>query len=405
MTTVAETAPTTTGAALFAASRAELAAALTTVGMAVSPRPAVPVLAGVLLESDGTDLMVRGYDFETAVSVRLEGAAVAPGRLLVNHAELSKLLKALVKGLSKREADRARVRVRAEDAASATVEVAGTTVPLELLPLEDYPDLPAEPPLLARADRTHLAGECQRVLRACGSDDTLPMLAGVKLDPGPDGLTLATTDRYRIAVGHVGAHVEEERIPADGVLAPGRLVGRVLAKLDADQVRIGHAAEGLTEVVSLAAGAVTVVMRTIPAEFPAYSRFLPHSAAATVVADRAALLAQITRAAAVLEAKGHRANPVMVTVADGAVTAAPQLAEGTDRVRTPALEADVTGIDEPLCVGLGPRFVVDALESFTGQTVTLHLQAPTKPVLLTDTPKGISDPTAFRHLLMPIRLS
>lgn len=407
MTTTTETTPatTTTTAVVFTANRAELASALATVAIAVSPRPAVPVLAGVLLESDGADLVVRGYDYDTSVSVRLTGAAVAPGRLLVNHAELTKLLKALVKGLGKRDADRALVTLRAGDGASATVEIADTTVPLNLLPLEDYPALPEVPPLVAHVARTDLAAECRRVLRACGGDDTLPMLTGVKVDPGADGLMLAATDRYRIAAAHVGADVEADRFPTAGFLVPGRELGKTLAQFAGDQVDLGHATSGGIEWVSLAAGAVTVVTRALPAGFPDYERFLPSSAAATVVVDRAALLAQITRAAAVLEAKGDRANPVTLTLTDRAVTAAPHLAENTDRVRTPELPADVRGIADPVCVGLTARYVIDALESFTGATVTLHLTKATKPVLLTDTPEGIGDATAYRHLLMPIRLS
>ncbi|GAA4935782.1 DNA polymerase III subunit beta [Streptomonospora halophila] len=410
MTTIAETTPATTAipatpAAVLIANRAELVSALATVGIAISQRPAVPVLAGVLLESDGADVVVRGYDYDTAVSVRLTGAAVAPGRLLVNHAELTKLLKALVKGLGKREADRASVTLRADDGATATVEIAGTTVPLNLLPLEDYPTLPDTPPLVARVACTELTAECRRVLRACGHDDTLPMLTGVKIDPGADGLTLAATDRYRIAVAHVGAEVDRERFPAAGILVPGRELGKTLPQFAGDQVELGYVAHGDIELVSLAAGAVTVVQRALPADFPAYDRFLPRSAAATVVVDRAALLRQITRAAAVLEAKGDRANPVTLTLTDHAVTAAPHLAENSDRVRTPALSADVDGITDPVCVGLTSRYVIDALESFTGQMVTLHITKATKPVLLTDTPEGIGDPTAYRHLLMPIRLS
>jgi DNA polymerase III subunit beta len=50
-----------------------------------------------------------------------------------------------------------------------------------------------------------------------------------------------------------------------------------------------------------------------------------------------------------------------------------------------------------------PAFLVDALNSFTGDTVTLHTQTnPTRPVLFTDTPHGLTDGTTFRHLLMPV---
>ena len=68
----------------------------------------------------------------------------------------------------------------------------------------------------------------------------------------------------------------------------------------------------------------------------------------------------------------------------------------------PAQPATVAGITDAEQFWFMPAFLVDALNSFTGDTVTLHTQAnPTRPVLFTDTPDGLTDGTAFRHLLMP----
>lgn len=130
---------TTTVTGEFTTTRAELAEALATVGVAIATRPAIRCMGGVLLESRGTDLWVGGYDYDTAVTVRLADAVRVPGRMLLAHGELSKLLTALTKGLGKREANRLPVTVRAEDHQCATVELADSAVPMELLPIEDYP--------------------------------------------------------------------------------------------------------------------------------------------------------------------------------------------------------------------------------------------------------------------------
>ena len=51
-----------------------------------------------------------------------------------------------------------------------------------------------------------LAAAIAQVVPAASRDDTLPMLTGVCLDIDGDALTLAATDRYRLAVGTVPWH-------------------------------------------------------------------------------------------------------------------------------------------------------------------------------------------------------
>ncbi|WP_160050826.1 DNA polymerase III subunit beta [Nocardiopsis sp. FR4] len=392
----------TTGA--FTTTRATLVDALATVGVAVAARPSVPVLAGALLESDGTDLLVRGFDYEAAVTVRVPDAVDVPGRVLVSHHELSKLLNAMTKGMRKRDADGLPVTVRVRDGHFATVEVADSAMPMELFPVEDYPDLPESPPVFAHVDGDRFVAETRRVLRAVGRDDTLPMLTGMKVDVRDYGLTLAATDRYRLAVGHVRADVVTDTAPDSGVLIDGALLGKTLPKLGSD-IRLGYGPGPFGDLVSLQSGPVSVVARLHnDGEFIDYASILPTERVGTVVVDRTELVTQTERAAAVLAAKGHKHNPVTVTVAADALRVSPYLGEGAQHVRTRTLAARTSGIGD-LTFGLDHRFFTEALESFTGESLTLHLQGPEKPCVLTDAPDGLNDPTAFRHLLMPRRLT
>ena len=68
------------------------------------------------------------------------------------------------------------------------------------LPLGEYPDLPELPQLAGTADGGALAAAIAQVTPAASRDDTLPMLTGVCLDIDGPALTLAATDRYRLAV-------------------------------------------------------------------------------------------------------------------------------------------------------------------------------------------------------------
>ncbi|MBE2997170.1 DNA polymerase III subunit beta [Nocardiopsis sp. HNM0947] len=395
----------TAAMAAFTLTRAELVEALSTVGAAVPKRPAVPCMAGVLLESNGPDLWVSGYDYATSVTVRIPDAVDSPGRVLVSHSELSKLLKALVKGLGKRAADGLPVTVRNEDDQYAAVELAGSTIPMELFPVDDYPSLPATPPAFASIDGAQFAHETRRVLRAASGDDTLPMLTGMKIDITQGGLKFAATDRYRLAVGHVPGKIHTDTAPESGALIDGASLGTLLPQLRGTHVRVGYGSGKAGDLVSLESGPVTIITRLHNGgEFVKYSDHLPTEAPTTVTVDRAELLTQIQRAAAVLSAKGHKAHPVTLAVDTNTVSVAPHLGCEAHQVRTREMPATVTG-PGAVTIAVNPKFFTDAVESFRGDTLTLHIRAYDKPVLITDTPDGLSDHAEFRHLVMPQRIS
>ncbi|GAA3744556.1 DNA polymerase III subunit beta [Salinactinospora qingdaonensis] len=390
---------------VFHTTYARLTDALATVGLAICSNTAVPIMAGVLLESSNGDLVLNGFDYETAISVRIPEAATTQGRLLVDHTELTKLMNALVKGTRKREAERLPVTISATDTTSATVELADSTMPLTTLPLDDYPTLPATPPTTARVDREVFTTELKRVLPAVGQDATLPPLEGVKFDLSPSQLTLAATDRYRIAVAHLPV---TSTLPAQdsGVLVHGGLLVKLAKKFTGDHVGFGwqHDEEPYPTMVALTCGEITVRTRSIDGDFPDYVRLLTSETPVAIVADRAELLTQTRRAQAVLSAKRDASKTVTLTVDPESVTVAPRLSEQPEQVSTPRLAANVVGISQATQFGVNPQYLCEALDSFTGQTVTLHAQTPTTPMLLTDAPDGLGDPTAFRHLIMPIRL-
>ncbi|MEC3974337.1 DNA polymerase III subunit beta [Amycolatopsis sp. H20-H5] len=408
MTITADTPTTTRTSSVarmgFTTDRATLADALTTVGLAISKRPVVPMLGGALLQARDGHLTITGTDYDTTVTVRLPGTVDTPGTLLLDHGELTKLLGALVKGTRKRDADALAVTVRTLDNGTPVVDLAGYTMPVTDFPAEEYPTMPGAGPTVAQVDRDTFARDMARVMVAVGTDDALPMLTGVHLDIAPGAVTMAGTDRYRLAMAPLPAVSTTGIGETVAALIPGHLVAPVVKRFTGDRVRIGLDDSTNPGVVSLTCGHVTVSVRTIDAVFPPYRQLIPGSAAGVIQTDRAALLAATQRAAAVLDAKRQRGGQVIVTFTGTSVSVAPALEEHADTVTAPEQPATVDGVTSPERFWFSPAFFADALTSFTGDTITLHTQASVhRPVLLTDAADGLTTDAAFRHLIMPVR--
>lgn len=386
--------------------RATLAHALTMVGLAIARRPVVPLLGGVLLDGRDGHLTLTTTDYETVASVRIPDVVHAPGRLLIDHAEVTKLLAALVKGTRKRDADRLPVTVRTTGDATATLELGGYTMPVTTYAAEDFPTLPDTPPTVADADRDQLVSEARRVLVAAATDDRYPALTGAHLRITPGTVTMASTDRFRLAVASLAATTaaDEDR----SVLLPARVLSAALKHTSADRVRLGLSTGTAGEWVSLTCGDLSVITRPLEAVFPVYERLFPETAV-TVKIDRAPLTQAVERAVAVLAAKKHtaqdntgrRAGALVALACDpvGTVAVAPVLSEHTDAVTAPPHAGEINGLTEPLRVLFVASELRDALNTLNGDTATLQLDTPTRPLLLAGT-----DGDAYRHLLMPVRL-
>src|ERR1700761_9340501 len=140
----------------FQVERDVLAEAVGWASRALPSRPVIPVLSGLLLQAAG-GLTLSCFDYE--VSARVE-----------------------------------------VDAEVASLTCGSASFTLVTLPVEEYPDLPALSQTAGTVDGGDLAAAIGQVAPAASRDDTLPLLTGVNLEVNGDTMTLAATDRYRLAM-------------------------------------------------------------------------------------------------------------------------------------------------------------------------------------------------------------
>src|SRR5689334_23395721 len=79
----------------FRVAREVLADAVAWTARSLPPRPSVPVLAGILLEVDGNQLSVSGFDYEVSARAEVDVNASESGRVLVPGRLLAEITRAL----------------------------------------------------------------------------------------------------------------------------------------------------------------------------------------------------------------------------------------------------------------------------------------------------------------------
>ncbi|HEU5266516.1 MAG TPA: DNA polymerase III subunit beta, partial [Jatrophihabitans sp.] len=279
----------------FRIEREAFADAVAWAARSLASRPTLPVLAGLLLRVDGERLSVSGFDLEASNEVDLDVSAGASGAALVS----GRLLADITRALPPHPVD---VTV---DGARLTIACGAARFTLPTMPVEDYPSLPKMPTTAGSVDGAEFAAAVAQVAVAAGRDDTLPMLTGVRLEIDGDKLTLAATDRYRLAVRELWWHPEDVAGAAAQVLVPARALAdaaKSLAHSDTLTIALssGGTGEGIIGFAGETSGrASRATTRLLDATFPPYRSLLPTEWAASAEVAIAPLVEAVKRVALV----------------------------------------------------------------------------------------------------------
>ena len=201
----------------FRVGRETLGEAVAWVARALPSRPVVPVLAGLLLEARDEGLVLSCFDYEVSARVGIDaeveeaGTALVPGRLLAE----------ITRSLPSQSAE------FTSEADAVSLTCGSAEFMLVSLPIEEFPALPEPPAAAGTVDGGILAAAAGQVVPAASRDDTLPMLTGVCLDFDGGTITLAATDRYRMAVREVPTAAGRSRELRAAALVPAWTLAEV----------------------------------------------------------------------------------------------------------------------------------------------------------------------------------
>jgi DNA polymerase-3 subunit beta len=370
---------TTVGAGMkVTCSKDELVAKLAVVARAVSTRTAVQILSGVLLRAEAGELRLAATDMELSLRASLgaevegEGAAVVPGRLLV---DLARLLP-----------DSEVVIEHRTDENIVRIECGSATYRLHAFSEEDFPRLPELDAIgTFSVDREALLETIARVSRSASRDESRPVLTGILVRFEQGKLTMAATDSYRLSVKETPLTGEAPELEA---IIPARALSELQRVATAgDTVELGvHENQ-----VVFGSDGVWLTSRRIDGQFPNYKQLLPESYEHELVAPRADLLDVVRRTSVM----ALRNSPLRLRFAEGELTVSAQ----TQDVGESSESLPIAYDGEPLEIGFNAEFLRDGLESVDSDELRLRLISPLRPAVLQ------SPADDFTYLIMPIRLA
>jgi DNA polymerase-3 subunit beta len=225
------------------------------------------------------------------------------------------------------------------------------------------------------------------------------MLTGVRLEIDGDKLTLAATDRYRLAVRELTWTPNDPAAANAQVLVPARTLADAAKSLAGSEsltiaLSAGGAGEGIIGFAGTTNGrASRATTRLLDATFPPYRSLLPSEWASSAEIGVAALVDAVKRVALVTD----RNAPVRLEFSDGAVA----LSAGGDDEGRAEEQLEVAYDGDPITTAFNPQFLLDGLGALTTGTARMLFTSATKPVVLRP---ETADAEEYTYLIMPVRL-
>ncbi|WP_017545700.1 MULTISPECIES: DNA polymerase III subunit beta [Nocardiopsis] len=376
----------------FRVERDVLADAVAWTARTLPTRPSVPVLAGILLDAGEVDdrqrVRLSGFDYEVSAQVSVDVEIEEPGQTLVS----GRLLAEITRNLPPQTVE------ISTDGPKVVVSCGSAKFTLNTMPVEDYPSLPEMPGVSGTIGSDAFAAAVSQVAVAAGRDDTLPMLTGIRVEIEGETITLASTDRYRLAVRELSWKPENPDLSAVALVPAKTLHDTAKSLTSGAEVAIALSGTETGEgMMGFEGGGRRTTTRLLDGEFPKYRALLPDTFNTVAEVSRSEFVEAVKRVSLVAE----RNTPLRLAFSQGALVLEAGTGEDAQAVET--LEADLDGEDIQIAFNSG--FLLDGLGAIGTDVARLHFTTSTKPAILTGKPAEEGASPEYRYLIMPVRLS
>lgn len=361
-----------------------LARGLNFVSRSVAARPQLPVLANVLLKTDGGRLRLSATNLETGVHcwsgarVEKEGEVTVPAKIF------TEFINSLPQD---------KVSLSFEDN-MLTAECLNSRADFNTVPAKEFPAIPLFPekPLFLLPSSLFKKA-ITRVSFAAATDEGRPVLTGVLVEIGTKEISFVATDGFRLSLFKTqkpkGLIVEKEV----KILIPARALSEVLKVMDdfGGEKEISFAMSKEANQAMFLVEDCLVASQLIGGEYPAYQKIIPQGQSGKIQTDKEDFLRAIKMAAIFAR---DSANIVRLKIDKGEIIVSANAPQVGNNITAVGCKGDAEGE-----IAFNAKYLLDFLNIASGEQVFLETNGSLAPGIF----KSSLDPD-FLHVIMPVRV-
>lgn len=350
----------------------------------IPTNPVVPILHSFLFEVKDKQLTVTASDLHTYVTVTLPIESKGNTSMAIPARILLETLKTLP--------DQSLTFTLTPKTYNVTIDTLNGSYKLTGENPTDFPPPPSrEAATQCQIPSATLEKVIQQTVFAIADSSLRPAMGGLHMNTHADGTTFVATDGHRLVRVQLAKVVASKAAALTIPTKPLKLLKGLLIKTKEDIAM--HIAK---EYAYFALPGMQIFTRLISEVFPDYVNVIPKGNPYTLQLERHDLLSALRRTDLYASKASHY---VRLELQSERIQLLAEDLEFANKA-TEVLKGDYQG--EPMAIGFNAKQLIEVLDAFKTEHITLRLESPTKTVIVH--PSQQADNEDVMALLMPLTL-
>lgn len=368
----------------FVCEKANLLKAINSVVKGVSSKTTMPILEGILIETNDNQIKLTTYDLELGIEYVIDCEVREQGNTVVAATMFSEIIRRLP------DTD---IYIYLDEKDLLVIECEGSLYKLATMNPVEFPELPTitEEKSISIEQNT-LKDMIRKTIFAVSTETHRPIFTGCLFEIKDNKLNVVAVDGYRL--GWKSKYLEKE-VSNFKVVIPGKTLNEVnKIILDSfDTIKISVAKnQALFEMENC-----KIVTRLLEGEFLEYEKVIPKTSETKIRANKKEIQECFERVSLISmsSVEKERKYPVKVSIEIGKIVISCKNQAGDAKE-----EVYLTTEGKNLEVGFNPKYILDALKAIDDEEVIIEYGSSLSPSII----KSVEDTGDYVYMILPIRI-
>jgi len=350
---------------------------------AVPSKTTMPVLEGILIQTNDKELKLTTYDLEIGIEYILEATIKEQGTIVVNAIMFSEI----IRKLPEKE-----ITINLNKNNLLEIECEGSLYKLATMNPDEFPELPKiNIDTSIQIEQTILKNMIRKTIFAVSSEENRPIFTGCLFEIEENKLNVVAVDGYRLAIKNSNIN---EKTKTFNCVIPGKTLNEVnkivLDSLDSISIGISKN-QALFEMENC-----KIVTRLLDGEFLKYASTIPTVWETRIKVNKESIQNCFERilliSAASIEKEKKYPVKIKIEIGKVIISCANQMGDAKEDV---LVETE----GKELEIGFNPKFFLDALKAIDDEEVYIEFGTNKSPCVIRPTDEG-----DYTYMILPIKM-
>ena len=349
----------------------------------VASKTTMPVLEGILIQTNDNELKLTTYDLEIGIEYILEANVEEQGNTVVNAIMFSEIIRKL---------PNKNIKININENNLLEIECEGSLYKLATMNPDEFPELPKiNIDNSIEIEQTVLKNMIRKTIFAVSTEENRPIFTGCLFEVENNKLNVVAVDGFRLALRSIYLQTKVNNFKA---VIPGKTLSEInkIIPDSFEPIKIGISKnQALFEMENC-----KIVTRLLDGEFLKYSNTIPSSWETRIKVNKSSIQECFERIILISASsiEKEKKYPVKINVEIGKVTisCANQTGDAKEEIY-------VETEGKELEIGFNPRFFLDALKAIDDEEVYIEFGTNRSPCIIRPVENG-----DYIYMILPIKM-